>query len=389
MKNTMTETILEHAPGRLLVVRVFVAFMILVIFVAFATGCATTGDPQAAKEGSTEQEETTASAGQKRVNEKYPGVHIGYIENGYDTIFVYGSEIAHVADTSTSKVVDWTRRPSAKARDDLSIKEVDGIVYKTAEMTDGRDKGNEVSLHMNLKYDPEKKNQPVILFVPGGGFISCQIEDKYEGIHRYLIEHGYAVAIIEYRIIGQGRYIDAVEDVRDAIGWIKSKGRDHGLSGDGVYLMGNSGGGYMAALTACMEPEDIRCVVNYYGLCDIANNKADYEDGAIEAHHSPESSDSQFVYGVYSGKALGEDPEEDAKADPITYINGDEPPFIHFHGDLDLLVSPSQSLHLHDALTKQGIPSTRYLLKGEGHGTEGFRTKESLDLALEFMSRYQ
>ena len=311
-----------------------------------------------------------------------------YIDNGYGTVFVTGRRIENHADTSTSKVVDWKGRPAAKTPDDISYKEIDGIIYKTGKITDGKGKGNDISLKMNLKYNPKNKKQPVIIFVPGGGFISCQIDNKYEGIHRYLVKNGFAVSIIRYHIIGEGTYPDAVQDIRDAIAWVKENGEEYGLDGDRIYLMGNSGGGYLASLTACMEPEDIRAVANYYGLCDIANNKADYEEAAIEAHHRPESSDSQFVYGVYSEKALGEDPKGDEKADPCTYIDGDEPPFIHFHGDEDLLVSPSQSLHLHNSLKEAGIPSTRYVLKGEGHGTKGFRTKESLDLAIEFLKKY-
>ena len=180
--------------------------------------------------------------------------------------------------------------------------------------------------------------------------------------------------------------------------------------------MGNSAGGYVAALAACQgipkedsgkesgESDDstgedpasgdgrnaesaIRCVVNFYGLSDLLNNKADYEDAAIEAHHKPNSSDSQFVNGVLSGKGLTDDPEEAAKADPATYIDGDEPPFLHLHGDADLLVSPSQSVHLHDALTEAGVESTRYSVKDAGHGDPQFRTTEAMDLVIDFLDR--
>ena len=333
---------------------------------------------------------SVAFAGCSAQEDEYDGADITRIKNGYGTIFVSGRIIEHVADTSTSTVVKWSNEPVARASKGFKMDETDGIVYKTADMTDGRDKGKPLQLKMNIKKDAKAMSpQPVILFVPGGGFITCEIDRKYKNVHRYLVENGYAVAVMKYRVIGQGTYVDAIQDVRDAIDWLKEHGDKYGLSTvGGIYLVGNSGGGYLASMAACQDPSDIRCVVNFYGLSALADNKSDYEEAAIKAHHTPQSSDSQFTYGVYSDKALGEDPERDRLADPVTYVDGDEPPFIHFHGDEDLLVSPSQSLHIHEALTKQGIPSTRYVLKGEGHGTKGFRTKESLDIALEFMKKY-
>lgn len=313
-----------------------------------------------------------------------------YYDNGYGTYFVTGTRIEHPADTSTSIEADWRGARQAKASPGLQVRSEKGIVYSRSEYTDGREAGQPLDLHMNLSYaeDGSKALRPVIVLVPGGGFITCRIDDKYTEVQRYLMERGYAVAIIEYHIIGQGRYMDAAQDVRDAIGWVKEHAAEYGLDKERISLVGNSGGGYVAALAACQDSDDIRCVVNFYGLCDLLNNKADYEEAAIEAHHRPESSDSQFVNGVLSGKGLTDAPEEAKKADPITYIDGDEPSFLHMHGDQDLLVSPSQSLHLHDALTAAGVPSTRYAVKGAGHGDPAFRTKKALDIVVEFLDKY-
>lgn len=333
---------------------------------------------------------SVAFAGCSAQEDEYDGADITRIKNGYGTIFVSGRTIEHVADTSTSTVVKWSNEPVARASKGFKMDETDGIVYKTADMTDGRDKGKPLQLKMNIKKDAKAMSpQPVILFVPGGGFITCEIDRKYKNVHRYLVENGYAVAVMKYRVIGQGTYVDAIQDVRDAIDWLGEHGDKYGLSTvGGVYLVGNSGGGYLASMAACQDPSDIRCVVNFYGLSALADNKSDYEEAAIKAHHTPQSSDSQFTYGVYSDKALGEDPETDKLADPVTYVDGDEPPFIHFHGDADLWVSPSQSLHLHEALLARNEVSKRYVAKGEGHGGKGFRTKRALDAALSFMKQY-
>ena len=56
------------------------------------------------------------------------------------------------------------------------------------------------------------------------------------------------------------------------------------------------------------------------------------------------------------------------KADPITYVSADDPPFLIHHGKADLLVSFRQSEILHAALKKAGVDSTLRVIKGAGHG---------------------
>jgi len=59
-------------------------------------------------------------------------------------------------------------------------------------------------------------------------------------------------------------------------------------------------------------------------------------------------------------------------ANPMTYVKASVPPFLIFHGSQDRLVSPSQTLILHDALIAAGGRSTRYVLDGAGHGDLSF-----------------
>jgi dipeptidyl aminopeptidase/acylaminoacyl peptidase len=68
------------------------------------------------------------------------------------------------------------------------------------------------------------------------------------------------------------------------------------------------------------------------------------------------------------GKALVEIPDEVHAADPVTYINPSTAPFLLLHGTGDVLIAPSQTQRVHKALLAAGVDSTRYLLRGAGHG---------------------
>ena len=60
-----------------------------------------------------------------------------------------------------------------------------------------------------------------------------------------------------------------------------------------------------------------------------------------------------------------------ARANPVTYVTADEPPFLIMHGDKDQLVPVNQSELLEAALKKAGVEVTFHVVKGAGHGFGG------------------
>ena len=89
-------------------------------------------------------------------------------------------EITKKPDTSTSIVVNW--RNSAKMKSITPEKEKLNFIYKSSTYTDGEegDKGKILDLHMNIMYHPDAKEpSKIILFIPGGGFHSCDYKLLY------------------------------------------------------------------------------------------------------------------------------------------------------------------------------------------------------------------
>ena len=68
------------------------------------------------------------------------------------------------------------------------------------------------------------------------------------------------------------------------------------------------------------------------------------------------------------GGPIQENKEKTARANPITYVTSNAPPFLICHGDADPLVPCHQSELLAAALKKAGVPVTFYVVKGAGHG---------------------
>jgi dipeptidyl aminopeptidase/acylaminoacyl peptidase len=64
-------------------------------------------------------------------------------------------------------------------------------------------------------------------------------------------------------------------------------------------------------------------------------------------------------------------PEKVSRANPITYIGPDAPPFLIVHGDQDYTVLLNQSKLLHEALGRGGLDTTFHVVRGAGHGFQG------------------
>lgn len=305
--------------------------------------------------------------------------------NEYGTKMTLTKEIKVKADSSSSIVVDWKNEKTVEVPN-VTAKEEKAVVYKKSVVTDGYKKGEELDLHMDIMYhDDASSPQPVVLFIPGGGFIGCDSQNSLRLERQYLAENGFAVASIEYHVVGNGFYSDAVQDVRDAMKFLSDNAEKYNIDTSRLALMGNSAGGYMTALVTAMDSTSIRASIDLYGLSDLTMVGMDFDDECKAAHHSPTSSESQYVNGVFSGKAINEDLEKAAKANPLTYIGGNECPMLIMHGDSDSLVSSSQSLLVHEALLKAGVPSTRYSLVGAEHGRGGFNTEPALKTMIDFL----
>ena len=305
--------------------------------------------------------------------------------NKYGAVMFNPKEIVTKPDTSTSIVVNW--RDSKKMSPVTPEKEELNIVYKNSTFTDGDEKGQKLDLHMNIMYHPNSKEPTkIVLFIPGGGFMKSDINSSLLLFRQNLQKYNIAVAAIEYHVIGNGLYYDALEDIKDAIEFLKKNEKKYNYDINKLIILGNSAGGYFTALYCTKYPEGIKCAIDLYGLSDLTKVGIDYDEECYKNHLTQYSSESMFIFGCKSGKGVGEDEKEVQKANPVTYVNGKQPPFLFMHGDDDRMVSNSQTLLVHNKILEKGGKSIRYVLKGDNHGRGGFDTEDLLKVVIEFIN---
>ncbi|MHC4758109.1 MAG: alpha/beta hydrolase [Planctomycetota bacterium] len=101
--------------------------------------------------------------------------------------------------------------------------------------------------------------------------------------------------------------------------------------------------------------------------------------GRAFAPDSPES--------VLIGGPIQEHPHMCALANPQTYVDSNDPPFMIIHGDKDPLVPYCNSESLDLALDKAGVSSDYILVEGAGHG-QGLLEPEYLNRMEQFFKKH-
>lgn len=213
---------------------------------------------------------------------------------------------------------------------------------------------------------------PLIVWIHGGAF---RMGDKADRIPAEMLEHGYAIASLNYRLSQHALFPAQIEDCKAAVRWLRAHADTYGLDASHFASWGESAGGHLAAMLGTASHErsfevgdyldyssGVQAVLDFFGPTDFLQMDTQrLPDGMI--HDTPDSPESQLV-----GGPIQQHPAQVARANPITYVTSDAPPFLVVHGDSDPLVPYGQSVLLVDALRAADVPVTFYTVAGAGHG---------------------
>jgi acetyl esterase len=101
-------------------------------------------------------------------------------------------------------------------------------------------------------YRPQAKPStphPVILFMPGGGFIRGDKADR-ENVGQYFARHGFLVAVVNYRLAPAHVWPAGAQDAMSSYQWLRSHAGQYGADPAAIFLVGESAGAaHVAAAT--------------------------------------------------------------------------------------------------------------------------------------------
>jgi len=291
---------------------------------------------------------------------------------------VMASTIA-ASDTSSSIVI----HPDPKDQitcGKTPLETFDDVAFTTRTLPGGK----KIDLLMDVQVPKAPGKKPVVIYVTGGGFIQAPKESALN-LRTYVAEAGFVVASVQYRTISNGaNYRDGISDVKSAVRFLRANANKYEIDPKRIAVWGESAGGYIVAMVGVTngvkdfdvgnnleQSSDVQAVIDKFGATDISRLAAYFDSHAREAVDAKDNPIARYI-GLEPGSHRLDARVAATVANPLTYIRQADPPFLIFHGSQDKLISPSQTLILHNALSAAGVHSTRYVLEGAGHGDLSF-----------------
>jgi acetyl esterase/lipase len=212
---------------------------------------------------------------------------------------------------------------------------------------------------------------PAVLQVHGGGWQqgSRLLSLSGSGTAADLVDAGFVVASIDYRLAPENPWPDQIEDVKCAVRFLRAHATDLGIDADQIAALGTSAGGQLVSLlgTTGSSPlweagsflnvsSEVEAVVDEFGPADLS------------ARDWPPIS-SAMIRRVF-GAAPGTASPVLAAASPLLHVAAGDPPFLIVQGTDDQVVPPSQSERFASQLRSAGVNVRLVLVDGGRHGLE-------------------
>jgi acetyl esterase/lipase len=229
---------------------------------------------------------------------------------------------------------------------------------------------------------------PLVIFVHGGGFSSGDKRDVGPKVAP-LLQHGFAVASVNYRLSGEAHFPAAAQDVKEAVRYLRAHASAHNIDPGRFAIWGESAGANLAVLAGVTASQrtifddgglgvdasaaSIQAVVDWYGPIDFAQRESQYRGGGSDCR-APQLADADRFTTGYLGADVDRVPQEAAAANPTTYVRSAVglPPFSIAHGSADCLVPVIQAQQLADTLRAAGGLADLHLLPGAVHADPRF-----------------
>jgi len=259
--------------------------------------------------------------------------------------------------------------------------------------------GDTLVSHRMDVYLPEisQASYPAIVIVYGSAFFGDDMKEvAFKTLGKPLLKSGFAVVAVNHRSSRDTIFPAQIQDIKAAVRFIRARGHEYQIDPSFIGITGYSSGGHLSAMTGTSGSvkaleghvggntaysSSVNAVVDWFGPIDFQSMDS---CGSTMVHDAPDSPESILI-----GAPIQENDELCALANPMSYIDSEDPPFLIFHGDKDPLVPHCQSEALFHALQKAGVPAQFVLVPGAKHGPGLFEEKYFRRMCDFFLTEYK
>jgi acetyl esterase/lipase len=206
-------------------------------------------------------------------------------------------------------------------------------------------------LKLDVYTPPRGTAAPVVIFFYGGRWEEGKPED-FRFVGQALASHGFVAVLPDYRHYPAVRFPVFVEDAARAVRWTADQIGRYGGDSKKLFLMGHSSGAHLAALLA-LDPEYLKAAgVDRARLRGMIGLAGPYDFLPLTA------GDLRDMFGP---------PERYDLSQPITYVDGDNPPLLLLHGENDSTVGVHNTRNLAAAVERKGGQVESFIYPSMSH----------------------
>ncbi len=220
-------------------------------------------------------------------------------------------------------------------------------------------------------------NLPLVVWIHG---TTWRAGSKNDCPVTWLVDEGYAVASVGYRLSSEATFPAQVDDCLAAVTAIERNAAIWGIDPERVCVAGAAAGGHLAALTGLWdEPPAAESLPRVAAIGLFA---APTHLTTLGPEHDRAASPASLLVGG----PLPEFREAAQRASPLAHVAPGGPPVLVVHGLRDTTVPPQQSVQFDAALKAAGIDS-RLVMLDASHDLPLGRTSAAGMALLEFLDR--
>ena len=252
--------------------------------------------------------------------------------------------------------------------------------------------------------------RPVIVFIHGGALMmgDRKITPRPGSLLTAMLDAGYVVVSIDYRLAPQVKLPAILEDMRDACAWVSKQGPElFHIDPNNLFVMGQSAGGYLTLMSGLRGQPRPRALVSFWGYGDIAGPwysrpDAHYCEQPLVTKEEADKSGGGKLYlycrqqGLWPQVLTGHDPDKEPRVFdefcPDRNVSRDYPPTLLIHGTKDTDVPYELSVRMAKELAAKGVPHEFITIPDGGHGFSRRDQETATNTYLkvvEFLRKYQ
>jgi acetyl esterase/lipase len=286
-------------------------------------------------------------------------------------------------------------------------------VYKTV---------GDLEIKANLIRADDDVQRPVVVSVHGGALINGHRESVSGRMKTMLLDAGYAIVSIDYRLAPETKLPEIIKDVEDAFVWLRREGPKRlNLDTRKIAVMGGSAGGYLTLSTGYRVKPRPTVLVSFWGYGDLVGEW--YSQPSPHPRHHNSKLTKEQAFSQVSGPPISDSRERKGNGGafyqfcrqqgswpkavstwdphtevdkyvpfmPVRNVTKDYPPTLMIHGTIDTDVPYEQSTMMAEQFKKYGVEHQLISIKGGEHGLGGGKKEEinaAYQAAFEFLNQH-